>query len=506
MRQKKYIYSVIASLVGQWITVGCGMVLPAVLIQNYGSEIYGTTNSITQFLGYIALMEGGIGGVARTALYKPLAERDEISVSRLVTYIQRFFRIIAGVFMIYTLVVACCYKFIARGNSFDWFFTFALVIVISLSSLAQYYFGVTYNILLQADQKTYVTTTLTFTTTLFNTMVACILATNHVNIILLKLAWCGGHVLRIAILIYYIRRHYILTPCKPDKNAMPQKWDGLGQHIAYFLHSNTDIVVLTILVGVKEVAVYSVYNYIATSLNAIVMVCTGNMEAVFGDMLAKKELRNLNQFVDIIEFILSTLVIICFSTAISMILPFIKIYTAGVTDVEYQRPGFAVILLLAQMFYCLRQPYHSLTIAAGHFRQTAWAAYMEAGLNIILSVIFCIRFGMVGVVLATLISIVFRMTYYVFYLHENIICRPIWKTVKRINVTLICMALSVMVNRGITELFSVPSNYFQWAFIAVCCALVSGTIVLVFSSIFYWKELIGVCQRVAGVFRKHKLG
>ena len=40
----------------------------------YGSDVNGLVSSITQFLGYIALVEGGVGGVIRAALYKPLAK------------------------------------------------------------------------------------------------------------------------------------------------------------------------------------------------------------------------------------------------------------------------------------------------------------------------------------------------------------------------------------------------------------------------------------------------
>ena len=32
-------------------------------------------SSITRFLGYIVLLEAGVGGVVRAALYKPLAEK-----------------------------------------------------------------------------------------------------------------------------------------------------------------------------------------------------------------------------------------------------------------------------------------------------------------------------------------------------------------------------------------------------------------------------------------------
>ena len=108
MRKKRYIYSMLTSLLSQAISVFCGIVLPRVLIGQYGSELYGASTSISQFLGYIAILEGGIGGVARAALYKPLAENDKERISEIVIYIQRFFRIIAIIFCFYKLLYCYC--------------------------------------------------------------------------------------------------------------------------------------------------------------------------------------------------------------------------------------------------------------------------------------------------------------------------------------------------------------------------------------------------------------
>lgn len=485
MRKKRYYYSVISSVVGQIVTAVCGIILPGFLIRVYGSEVYGATTSITQFLSYIALLEGGIGGVARAALYKPLANHDIGQISKVVFCIKRFFRIIAVIFCVYTLGIACCYNFLVKNNTLDWSFSFLLVIVISFSSLAQYYFGFSYSILLQADQRVYVTTTLNFLTTLVNTLIACGLALIPVNIIVLKFVWCLGHFVRIAILNWYVERKYHLVKCKSDGTELPQKWDGLGQHIAYFLHNNTDVVVLTAIVGLKEVSVYSIYYYIASSLNTIVMTCAANMEAVFGELLARDEKKKLNDFFDKIELILNVFATICFSTAICVILPFIKIYTDGVTDVEYQRPFFSVVILLTQLVTCIRQPYHTLTIAAGHFKKTAWAAYLEAGLNITLSVLLCYQFGMLGVVLATLVSVLFRMIYYIIYDSKNIIFRSPMYALKRLMITATCVVLNVLIGTKVTAMSSNISNYGNWVIVAAICFVVVSLVTISANFMFY---------------------
>lgn len=168
MRAKRYIYSIFSSLWGQLVSILSGLILPRIFIKQFGSEIYGATTSITQFLGYIALLEGGIGGVARAALYKPLADQDDLEISKVISYILRFFRIIALIFAVYAILLAFFYHEIAKNNSMDWLFSFLLVIVIAFSSLAQYYFGIAYTVLLQADQKRYFTEVLNSSALLIN--------------------------------------------------------------------------------------------------------------------------------------------------------------------------------------------------------------------------------------------------------------------------------------------------------------------------------------------------
>ena len=64
-----------ASLLLEFVSVICGFIVPRLIIGTYGSDINALTSSITQFLSYIALVEAGVGGVIRAALYRPLAEK-----------------------------------------------------------------------------------------------------------------------------------------------------------------------------------------------------------------------------------------------------------------------------------------------------------------------------------------------------------------------------------------------------------------------------------------------
>ena len=84
--------NIFITLLSQLLTIVCGLIVPRCMLQAYGSEANGAVTSIATFLGYIALLEGGVGGVARAALYQPLAENDIYKISAVMAEIKSFFR------------------------------------------------------------------------------------------------------------------------------------------------------------------------------------------------------------------------------------------------------------------------------------------------------------------------------------------------------------------------------------------------------------------------------
>ncbi len=66
-----------------------------------------------------------------------------------------------------------------------------------------------------------------------------------------------------------------------------------------------------------------------------------------------------------------------------------------------------------------------MVIAAGHFKQTQIAAYGEAMINVIFSVLLVSKFGLVGVAVGTLLATLFRLFYYVIYLSSHICFRNV---------------------------------------------------------------------------------
>lgn len=486
-RAKKNIFT---SIFTQIMTVLCGIVVPWMMISAFGSESYGAVSSITQFLAYITLLEGGIGGVARAVLYKPLAENDIDTISAIMLEVKRFFRIVAYIFVIYVLVLACSFHYISNITSLDWLTTFLLVIVISISTFSQYFIGISYAILLQAAQKTYINNMVSIGGIIFNAITTIVLILMGYNLIIVKLVSSFIFIMRPLFFVWYVRKHYKLKEnilLKKTKEFLSQKWVGLGQHISFFLHSNTDIVVLTVLTNLRIVAVYSVYNMIVSQIQNFAISFTSGMESVFGDLLARNEKQQICRSFGTYETIISIVSMILFSTTAVLIIPFIRLYTTNVTDADYIQPLFALLLILTAIGYCLRLPYHAMVIAAGHFRQTSMAAYGEAIINIFLSISLVYVYGLIGVVLATLIATWSRFFYYVIYLSNNIFYRDIKLFIKRFMVNVTVFGFNCMLGYKIIELFKID-DYFIWSLCGVILVITTGISTLIINYMFFKED------------------
>ena len=98
-RTQKLKLNTVTSLVNQIVLIICGFIVPVLILHAFGSAVNGLVNSITQFLGFISLLELGVGAVVQSALYKPLADKDNASVSRIYVSANRFFRMGEGIIL-----------------------------------------------------------------------------------------------------------------------------------------------------------------------------------------------------------------------------------------------------------------------------------------------------------------------------------------------------------------------------------------------------------------------
>ena len=502
MRSKKAIINITMTLLLQIVAIIYGFIIPKVIITSFGSEVNGLVSSITQFLAYITLLESGVGPVIKASLYKPIANKDKKEIANVLRASEKFFRTISYIFIVYLIILAFIYPLII-STEFSYIYTLSLIIIISISTFAEYYFGMTYKLYLQAEQKTYVISIIQIITYILSIVIIVILAKLHCSIHLIKLISGFIFILRPVMQNIYVKRKYQININLVDNEyKLKNKWDGLAQHIAAVIHGNTDVTILTIFSNLTEVSVYSVYYLIVKGINSIIQAFTGGIDASFGDMIAKKEQENLNRKFNIYEVFYFTTATIVYTSTIILIVPFVSIYTKGITDANYIRPIFGVLLVLSEFMWAIRLPYSSITIAAGHFKETKKGAWIEAITNIVLSIILVFKYGIIGVAIGTLVAMLIRTIEFVYHTNKYILNRNIFESVKKIIIIIIEVLLIVFLSKYLPKINII--SYLTWIEYALLVSILSIAIVLLINVIIYKKEFKEMINILKILFKRRR--
>lgn len=500
MRKERTIKNISFSLLLQIVSIICGFIVPKLIISNYGSEINGLVISITQFLAYISLLESGIGPVIKATLYKPIAKKDNKQIQNILKSSEKFFKKISLIFIGYIIILCFVYPYFVN-TQFDMAFTISLILIISISTFAEYYFGLTYNLFLQANQKTYIVSIINIITIILNTILTIIMIKLKFNIQIVKLISALIFVIRPIMQNLYVKKKYKINLKETDDNyKLNQKWDGLAQHIAAVIHGNTDVMILTLFSNLKEVSVYSIYLLVVTGIKKVISSFTSGIDALFGNMIAKEETEKLNNSFKIYETIYFTVITIIFICTLQLITPFVNIYTNGITDINYNRPLFGIIIVLAEFMHSIRLPYSTLTLAAGHFKETRIGAWIEAISNIIVSIILVMKFGMIGVAIGTLFAMTIRTIEFIYHSSKYILKRNLIEPFKKLLVIII-EVLTIIVIINLIPLLSY-SCYMNWLINGIIIFLITLIIVLPTNYIIYKKDLKNLFKR--GVKNENK--
>lgn len=487
MKSNDVIKNIASSVLQQLVTIVCGFIAPRLIISTYGSDVNGMIASITQFLGYITLLESGIAPVVKAALYKPIVKCDKEKIEKILKAAESFFRTIAIAFIFY-LIILCIVFPQLYSEQYNYVYTLSLVIIIAVSIFFEYFFGMTYTIYLQSIQKNYIVSIIKIISKICNTIAIVILVFNDCSIQIVKLASSAIFVISPLFLSFYVKKKFNINLKKiKEKEVLENKWDGFSQHIAAIIHDSSDIAVLTIFSNSLEVSVYSVYMLVINSIKSLSISLSSGIDAWFGKALAQEDNKRLNKNLKLYEFFYFSIITFLFACTFALELPFVEVYTKGINDVNYIRPVFAYIMITAELLMAIRVPYTNIVLSAGHFKQTKKGAWIEAILNISISTILVHWYGIIGVAIGTFIAMLVRTIELIIYSSRKILHRSIGKAIKEIG----AMLGEIIVILGITQILPIEFNntYFDWIKNAIFIVIIALMIVGVGNYVIYNKEV-----------------
>ena len=504
-RTKKFMYNTVTTALYQLIVMIVGFITPKVFLSAYGSEINGLVTSINQFITYFNLVEAGLASAAVYALYKPLAENNYSKINSIVSAAKKFYYKAGYIFVGLVVAMAIIYPIFVKTSVLSTAEVGLLVLVLGANGVIEFFTLSKYRVLLTASQKTYIISLGSIAYVILNTIIIVVLAQFKVNIVILKAVAILAILVRSIILMVYVKRKYkyISYKAEPDYGAMDKRWSALFLQVLTAVQNGAPVVISTIFTNLKTVSVYSIYNMVMHGINGVLSIFTSGLSASFGDVIARKETETLQKSYREFEFAYYLFITIVYAVSMVMILPFVKIYTSGITDTNYMLPEIAFLIVLNGLLYNIKTPQGMLVISAGLYKETRIQTLIQALIIVIGGVALAPFFGLAGILIASCLSNLYRVIDLMFFIPKNVTKIPVIETAKRMFMVLLDMVIIVLPCVLLIDINA--SSYLQWAFYACGVTAYSIIVVLIIGAIFDRKLLKSVFIRIKNmIMRKEK--
>ena len=387
------------------ITLVLSFVSRTIFIRLLGNEYLGINGLYSEVLSMLSFAELGFGSAMTFALYKPIAENDERTAARLTEYYKKVYRIVALVIAALGVALLPFLQYIVKGADSVTLRELRLYYLIFLFNTVVGYF-VTYKYsVVNASQKNYIVTNIDMVvhsaTVIFQ--IISLLVFRDFLIYLITQSLCLL-LSRVFISLYLNRRVPILRVHCEEKLPIFNNVRGLMVHqLSAIAVNSTDNIIISSFesMGVVTVGLVSNYNLIIKSVIDFVNILFSSVTAGLGNMVASDETENYRKSFLELNFMSFWIYGFCSIAFFVLIPPFITLWIGEENLIDTL--SFALILVSVFLKGQMRT-FTNARIAKGDFNRDKWWSLLEAVVNLVVSVIFASRFGLVGVYIGTVAS------------------------------------------------------------------------------------------------------
>ena len=477
MRTKKTFINLLTDVIPLIISSLLGIFKLKLFIQILGDETLGLYQLFTQIMVYVALVDGGIGNALLCSLYKPNKEKNNKKISSILSASKRTFSLIGAIIFTIAFLISFLVPFFIKDTSFSNSFITITFLLFAISNVISYFF-VPYQTILEVKEKKYVANIALQIGQIVQSALEIILLLCGVSFINIL---CMHSVVKLlanlAILIVAKKMYPELNykEKERDYSFLKQLKDLIFHKINGLIGSNIDVLIITYILGLKAVAIYSTYNYIINMLKEILNKLSTSMLAIIGNKLVENEKTSYSLFKELrgMLFYIATIITTPLLFAID---PFIEIWYEGNIQTDFLIAiGFCMIMFIFVVKICI----NLFVNARGLFKETKKCAITDTIVNLSLSIILAHFIGIPGAIIATAIS-VFVAEY---CMKTSVIYKEIFK--KKVssfhleNIKFfVIFILDIMIGYFITNQFTL-TNIFMWFLYFIIFTLLNAFILLI---------------------------
>lgn len=376
-----------------------------------GDEFIGLTGTLNNILGYLNLAELGIGSCISFFLYKPLQSNNHQETQELLSVIGYLYRWIGLIILAFGFVISLFFPLIFSNEELGLGIVYFSFYSFLGSSLIGYFINYR-EVLLAADQKSYLVAIYFQSAAIIKTALQIFLALSYKNLYLwVAIEFLFG-IIGCIILNWKINKEYPWL--KTDKslgNLLLKKYPGILKNtrqifihqIKDFILSKSDELFVFIFVSLKMVAFYGNYIMIISKVSLLFKSALDAVNAGIGNLVAEgNKFQMFKVFWELMTIRHFVAGVLCYSIY-SFIEPFICLWLGCEYILDHR-----ILVLLAIYIYISnsRGVVDAFNHAHGLYADV-WSAWTELILNVSVTIIAGIYYGIIGILMGKLVSLGF---------------------------------------------------------------------------------------------------
>lgn len=479
-----------------------GIVVTRFIIGGFGSDFNGLNSTANQIVNMLLILEGGFTLASNVALFEPLGRGDTNAVNGLLAATRKKFHGIGGLFLLVGLVVAVLYSLVVNSSLPTEFVATVMVMTIVPAAFNLFY-ATTYRVLLQGQQKEYIISLFTMLT----------IGLGHIANVVMIL--CGGPMWMVRfntmlfsfanslLIAWYVKKKNPTLNLKvpPRREAIKGTGDVMVQKITGVVYNTTPIVFLSISPsgGTALASVYAVYNYVFTMVKSLLHAVIDAPRHGFGQMLTERKREDVWPTFAQYEYVAFLAVYVMLTTCCALILPFIKIYTAGITDANYYDMTIAVMMVMIAMTEMIHIPSGHLINMAGHFRISRNFQLIACSVLLVTMIVGGSIWGVYGMLAALLCVAVLLAVLEMGYVHLFFFEKKLGALLRLLLPLLVVGVVSCYFEMQLP----LPINgYVTFFLFGIVFAAVNGVVALLTALIFNRAQVTGIFARAKGLLKR----
>ncbi len=458
----------IFGIAGQIVTLAIGIILPRLFITSFGSEVNGFINSLNQVFVYVALLEAGVGAASLQKLYTPAGKNDRTEINKILSATNYYYNKVGLLYLIIVIVLAFVYPLMVESILNYWLMV-TLVLLSGISGALPYFFQAKYKLLLQAEGKDYVISTLATVSSVLLSTGKLLLLLLGCDVIAVQSAYVLINLCISIIYVVYIKKKYnwIVFKKHPNLSVISQRNSVLLHQISTLVFNNTDILILTFCTDLTSVSIYVLYKNLISIILGVLSTFSSSFSFRLGQCY---EDRNIFLYLnDMFEPLYISLSFALLTITYIFLTPFLSIYTEGM-DANYLIQYMPLLFCLMEVLNYIRTPSLNMITYAGHFKQTQRATVAETAINLISSIVLVQFWGINGVITGSILALVYRSIDIIIYVNRKLLGRTPWHVVRILLCNICVSTIVILIFRFLSLSFN---SYFNLIFTAgITCVVV----------------------------------